>query len=65
MFEGVPQAVPDSNLLNQVALRAGKRGIGRQLSEAVSWFAKALNVNDRTLRSLGLGYGRRLVRSRE
>ena len=48
MFEGVPQAVPDSNLLNQVALRAGEAWY--QVSscpEAVAWFVKAVNANDK------------------
>ncbi|MEK6585815.1 MAG: hypothetical protein AABZ24_05665, partial [Nitrospirota bacterium] len=48
MFEGVPQAVPDSNLLNQIALRAGEAWYqASSCPEAVSWFAKALNVNDK------------------
>jgi soluble lytic murein transglycosylase len=48
MFEGVPQAVPDSNLLNQVALRAGEAWYqASSCPEAVSWFAKAVNVNDK------------------
>lgn len=48
MFEGVPQAVPDSNLLNQVALRAGEAWYqASSCPEAVSWFAKALNINDK------------------
>jgi soluble lytic murein transglycosylase len=48
MFEGVPQAVPDSNLLNQVALRAGEAWYqASSCPEAVSWFVKAVNVNDK------------------
>ncbi len=48
MFEGVPQAVPDSNLLNQVALRAGEAWYqASSCPEAVSWFAKAVNVNEK------------------
>lgn len=48
MFEGVPQAVPDSNLLNQVALRAGEAWYqASSCPEAVSWFTKALTVNDK------------------
>ncbi|NGZ60052.1 MAG: hypothetical protein CV081_06060 [Nitrospira sp. LK265] len=48
MFEGVSQAVPDSNLLNQVALRAGEAWYqASSCPEAVSWLAKAVNVNDK------------------
>lgn len=48
IFEGVPQAVPDSNLLNQVALRAGEaRYQASSCPEAVSWFVKAVTVNDK------------------
>jgi soluble lytic murein transglycosylase len=48
MFEGVPQAVPDSNLLNQVALRAGEAWYqASSCPEAVAWFVKAVNVNDK------------------
>ncbi len=48
MFEGVPQAVPDSNLLNQVALRAGEAWYqASNCSEAVAWLVKAVNGNDK------------------
>lgn len=48
MFEGVPQAVPDSNLLNQVAIRAGEAWYqASSCPEAVSWFSKAINANDK------------------
>lgn len=48
MFEGVSQAVPDSNLLNQVALRAGEAWYqASSCPEAVPWFVKAVNVNDK------------------
>ena len=48
MFEGVPQAVPDSNLLNQVAIRAGEAWYqASSCPEAVSWFVKAVTVNDK------------------
>lgn len=48
IFEGIPQAVPDSNLLNQVALRAGEAWYqASSCPEAVSWFVKAVNVNDK------------------
>ncbi len=48
MFEGVSQAVPDSNLLNQVALRAGEAWYqASSCPDAVSWFVKAVNVNDK------------------
>lgn len=48
MFEAVPQAVPDSNLLNLAALRAGEAWYqASNCPEAVSWFAKAVHVNDK------------------
>ncbi|MBH0202159.1 MAG: transglycosylase SLT domain-containing protein [Nitrospira sp.] len=48
MFESVPQAVPDSNLLNQVALRAGEAWYqASSCPEAMSWFTKALTGNDK------------------
>ncbi|HEX5544763.1 MAG TPA: hypothetical protein VFX10_04640, partial [Nitrospira sp.] len=48
MFEGVSQAVPDSNLLNQVAFRAGEAWYqASSCPDAVSWFVKAINVNER------------------
>jgi soluble lytic murein transglycosylase len=48
MFEGVLQAVPDSNLLNQVALRAGEAWYqASSCPEAIPWFAKVVNVNDK------------------
>jgi soluble lytic murein transglycosylase len=48
MFEGLPQAVPDSNLLNQVALRAGEAWYqASSCSEAMPWFVKAVTVNDK------------------
>ncbi|CUS37410.1 lytic transglycosylase domain-containing protein [Candidatus Nitrospira nitrificans] len=48
MFEGVPQAVPDSNLLNQVALRAGEAWYqASSCPEALSWFTKVLTTNDK------------------
>lgn len=48
MFEGVPQAVPDSNLLNQVALRAGEAWYqASNCSAAVAWLVKAVNGNDK------------------
>ena len=48
MFEGVSQAVPDSNLLNQVAFRAGEAWYqASSCPDAVSWFVKAINVNEK------------------
>ncbi|OQW32978.1 MAG: hypothetical protein A4E19_06415 [Nitrospira sp. SG-bin1] len=48
MFEGVPQAVPDSNLASQAALRAGEAWYqASSCPEAVSWFSKAVNANDK------------------
>ncbi len=48
MFEGITQAVPDSNLLNQVAIRAGEAWYqASSCPEAVSWFVKAVNLNDK------------------
>lgn len=48
MFEGVLQAVPDSNLLNQAALRAGEAWYqASSCPDAVPWFVKAVNVNDK------------------
>lgn len=48
MFEGVPQAAPDSTLLNQVALRAGEAWYqASSCPEAVSWFIKAVEVNEK------------------
>ncbi len=48
MFEGVPQAVPDSNLLNLVALRAGEAWYqASSCPEAVAWLVKAVTVNEK------------------
>src|SRR6185437_13814138 len=48
MFEGVSQAVPDSNLLNQAALRAGEAWYqASSCPDAASWFVKAVNINDK------------------
>jgi soluble lytic murein transglycosylase len=48
MFEAVPQAVPDSNLVSQVTLRAGEAWYqASSCSEAVTWFAKAVGLNDK------------------
>lgn len=48
MFESVPQIVPDSNLLNQAALRAGEAWYqASSCPETVSWLAKAVNVSDK------------------
>lgn len=48
MFETVPQAVPDSNLFNQVTLRAGEAWYqASSCPEAVAWLVKAVNLNDK------------------
>ncbi|MDH4153016.1 MAG: transglycosylase SLT domain-containing protein [Nitrospira sp.] len=48
MFEGVPQAVPDSNLLNLVALRAGEAWYrAASCPEAIAWLVKAVNGNEK------------------
>ncbi len=48
MFETVPQAVPDSNLFNQVALRAGEAWYqASSCPEAVAWLVKAVSLNDK------------------
>lgn len=47
-FEGVPQAVPESTLLNLAALRAGEAWYqASSCPEAISWFVKAITVNDK------------------
>jgi soluble lytic murein transglycosylase len=47
MFEGVPQAVPDSNLSHLVALRAGEAWYqASSCPESVSWFNKAVGYHD-------------------
>ena len=46
-FESVPQAVQDSNLLDQVALRAGEAWYqASSCPEAVVWLTKAISLND-------------------
>ncbi|MBI3357753.1 MAG: transglycosylase SLT domain-containing protein [Nitrospirae bacterium] len=48
MFETVPQVVPDSNLFNQVTLRAGEAWYqASSCPEAVAWFVKAVSLNDK------------------
>ncbi|OQW30682.1 MAG: hypothetical protein A4C66_00945 [Nitrospira sp. HN-bin3] len=48
MFEGVSQAVPDSNLLNLTAFRAGEAWYrAASCPEAISWLLKAVNGNDK------------------
>ena len=48
MFEGVSQAVPDSNLLNLVALRAGEAWYrATSCPEAIPWLVKAVSGNDK------------------
>ena len=47
-FESVPQAVPESSLLNLVALRAGEAWYqASSCPEAIAWFVKAVNLNDK------------------
>lgn len=48
MFEGVPQAVPDSNLLNLAALRAGEAWYrAASCPETIAWSLKAVSGNDK------------------
>lgn len=48
MFESVPQAVPDSNLFNQVTLRAGEAWYQASFCPAtVAWLGKAVSLNDK------------------
>lgn len=48
MFEAVPQAVPDSNLFNQVTLRAGEAWYqASSCPETVDWLVKAVSLNDK------------------
>ena len=48
MFEAVPQTVPDSNLFNQVTLRAGEAWYqASSCPEAVAWLVKAVGPNDK------------------
>jgi len=47
-FESVPQSVPDSNLLDQVALRAGEAWYqASSCPEAMAWLTKAVGINDK------------------
>ncbi len=47
-FESVPQSVPDSNLLDQVALRAGEAWYqASSCPEALAWLTKAVGINDK------------------
>lgn len=47
-FEGISQAVPDSNLLSLVALRAGESWYqASSCPEAVGWLTKAVSLNDK------------------
>lgn len=53
MFEGVSQAVPDSNLLNLVALRAGEAWYrAASCPEAIAWSLKAVSGNDKDPQSV-------------
>ncbi|HMS85221.1 MAG TPA: transglycosylase SLT domain-containing protein [Nitrospira sp.] len=48
MFEGVSQAVPDSNLLNLVALRTGEAWYrAGSCPEAISWHLKVVSGNEK------------------
>lgn len=48
LFESIGQAVPDSNLLNQAALRAGEAWYqAARCPESVGWLAKAVVNNDK------------------
>ena len=47
-FEGISQAVPDSNLLSHVALRAGESWYqASSCPEAVVWLTKAVSLNEK------------------
>jgi len=51
-FEAVPQAVPDTNLLPQLTLRAGEAWYqAASCPEAVSWLTKAISLNDKEPRA--------------
>lgn len=46
VFEGVLQAIPDSNLVNQVTLRVGEAWYqASRCPEAISWLVKAADLN--------------------
>ena len=48
MFESIPQAVPDSYLLTKAAYRAGEAWYQTSsCPEAMAWFAKAMEQNDK------------------
>jgi soluble lytic murein transglycosylase len=48
MFESIPQAVPDSNMLTKAAYRAGEAWYqASSCPEAMAWFAKAVELNDK------------------
>jgi len=48
MFEAVPKAVSDSNLVNQATLRAGEAWYqASSCPEAIGWLVKAVSVNDK------------------
>jgi len=48
MFESIPQAVPDSYLLSKAAYRTGEAWYqAANCSEAIAWFAKAVELNDK------------------
>jgi soluble lytic murein transglycosylase len=51
MFASIQQAVPDSNLLMKAAHRAGEAWYqASNCSEAMAWFAKVVDVNDKESR---------------
>jgi len=48
MFESIPQTVPDSYLLTKAAYRAGEAWYqASSCPEAMTWFAKAVELNDK------------------
>ena len=48
MFESIPQAVPDSNLLTKTAYRAGEAWYqASSCRESMAWIAKAVELNDK------------------
>lgn len=48
MFEGIPQAVPDSSLLAKAAYRAGEAWYqSSSCPDSTAWFAKAVEMDDK------------------
>ena len=48
LYESIPQAVPESNLLNLITLRAGEAWYqASRCSESVAWLTKGLSINEK------------------